>query len=219
MKRFIPMEMFRKNSNTFRGIIFFPFSPKRPEIFCTICLVNQCQASSWGKRWFVLTQVHSLSGVLQIVQLWPIPLFGNVFNSQYHLSETFYRNFLTNGKRSRSWFWICSAQPTIIVSPIKQLPLHHPSAKLLNFCLLKARSINNKSLQIKDNLVDKSIDILALAVTWLRANECSDFIIRDISPTGYAFVHIMPLGLVALAEALACSIEKTWKLNSWKLIF
>ena len=39
--------------------------------------------------------------------------------------------------------------------------------------------------------------------------KCSDFIIRDISPTGYAFVHIMPLGLVALAEALACSIEKT----------
>ena len=32
--------------NTFRGITFFPFSPKRPEIFCTICLVNQCQASS-----------------------------------------------------------------------------------------------------------------------------------------------------------------------------
>ena len=83
--------------NTFRGITFFPFSPKRPEMFCTICLVNQCQASSWGKRWFVLTQVHSLSGLSQIVQLWPIPLFGNVFNSQYHLSETFYRNFLTKG--------------------------------------------------------------------------------------------------------------------------
>ena len=25
---------------------FFPFSPKRPEFFCTIFLVNQCQASS-----------------------------------------------------------------------------------------------------------------------------------------------------------------------------
>ena len=45
----------------------------------------------------------------------------------------------------------------------------------------------------------------------------SYFIIRDISSTRYTFVHIMPLGLVALAEALACSIEKTWKLNSWKL--
>ena len=28
--------------NTFRGITFFPFSPKRREMFCTICLVNQC---------------------------------------------------------------------------------------------------------------------------------------------------------------------------------
>ena len=48
--------------------------------------------------------------------------------------------------------------------------------------------------------------------------KCSDFIIRDISPTGYAFVHIMPLGLVALAEALACSIEKTLKLNIQHLL-
>ena len=135
-------------------------------------------------------------------------LFSETFSFRsYHFSETFYRNVLTNGKRSRSWFWICSAQPTIIVSPIKQLGLHHPSAKLLNSCLLNAGSIKNKSLQIKDKLVDKSIDILALAETWLRA----------ISPTRYPFVHIMPLGLVALAEALACSIEKTWKLNSWKL--
>ena len=46
MERFIPVEMFRKNSNTIRGITFFPFSPKKPEIFCTICLVNQYQASS-----------------------------------------------------------------------------------------------------------------------------------------------------------------------------
>ena len=73
-----------------------------------------------------------------------------------------------------------------------------------NECALICGSINKKSLQIKDNLVlDKSIDILALAETWLRAKECSDFVIRDISPTRYAFVHIMPLGLVALAEALA----------------
>ena len=109
------------------------------------------------------------------------------FRSTINLSETFYWDFLTNGKRTRSWFWISSAQPIIIVSPIKQLPLHHPSAKLLNFCLINARSINNKSLQIKDNLVDQSFDILALTETWLRANECSDFITRDISPTGYAF--------------------------------
>ena len=31
MERFIPVEVFRKKSNTFRGITFFPFLPKRPK--------------------------------------------------------------------------------------------------------------------------------------------------------------------------------------------
>ena len=42
---------FPDKSNTFQGIIFFPFLPKKimTKIFCTICLVNQwSQTSSWG---------------------------------------------------------------------------------------------------------------------------------------------------------------------------
>ena len=31
MGRFIPVEIFQKKSNTFRGITFFPFLPKRPK--------------------------------------------------------------------------------------------------------------------------------------------------------------------------------------------
>ena len=31
MERFIPVEIFRKKSDTFRGITFFPFLPKRPK--------------------------------------------------------------------------------------------------------------------------------------------------------------------------------------------
>ena len=31
MERFIPVESFRKKSNTFRGITFSPFLPKRPK--------------------------------------------------------------------------------------------------------------------------------------------------------------------------------------------
>ena len=38
MERFIPVEIFRKKRNTFRGITFFPFLQKRPKFFCTICL-------------------------------------------------------------------------------------------------------------------------------------------------------------------------------------
>ena len=33
MERFIPVELFRKQSDTFRGITFFPFLPKRPKFF------------------------------------------------------------------------------------------------------------------------------------------------------------------------------------------
>ena len=72
---------------------------------------------------------------------------------------------------------------------IKRHPLSSTSANSLNFCLLNARSINNKTLQIKDYVVDKKIDIFALTETWLKPDDCSDYIIRDISPTGYAFVH------------------------------
>ena len=36
MERFIPVEIFRKNSNTFRGII--PVVTETTEIFGTICL-------------------------------------------------------------------------------------------------------------------------------------------------------------------------------------
>ena len=31
MEQFIPVEIFRKKVNTFRGITFFPFLPKRPK--------------------------------------------------------------------------------------------------------------------------------------------------------------------------------------------
>ena len=72
---------------------------------------------------------------------------------------------------------------------IKRHPLNSSSANSLNFCLLNARSIINKTLQIKDFVVDKNIDILALTETWLKPDDRSDYTIRDISPTGYAFVH------------------------------
>ena len=49
MELFIPVEIFRKKSNTFRGIAFFRFFNEMSEIFCTICLDYQCQASSREK--------------------------------------------------------------------------------------------------------------------------------------------------------------------------
>ena len=72
---------------------------------------------------------------------------------------------------------------------IKRHPLNSSSANSLNFCLLNARSIINKTLQIKDFVVNKNIDILALTEIWLKPDDGSDYTNRDISPTGYAFVH------------------------------
>ena len=91
MERFIPVEICRKKINTFRGLTFFSVFTETTEIFCTICLIKRCHASSWGRRIFVLTQAHSLSGVLQMVQVQPTPHFRKVFSSpvQFHLSETF----------------------------------------------------------------------------------------------------------------------------------
>ena len=69
MERFIPVENFRKKSNTFGGITFSPFLTETTEIFCTICLVNQCQASSWGGTWKMAVFSQKGYGVLQMVQL------------------------------------------------------------------------------------------------------------------------------------------------------
>ena len=70
MERFIPMEIFQKKVIPFEVLPFSRHFTETTEIFWTIYLVNQCQASSWGGRWLIaLTQAHSLSGVLQMIQL------------------------------------------------------------------------------------------------------------------------------------------------------
>ena len=72
---------------------------------------------------------------------------------------------------------------------VKRQPQNLSTEKTLIFCLLNARSINNKSLQIKDSVVDRDIDILAVTETWLKADECCDYITWDVTSTGYTFVH------------------------------
>ena len=63
---------------------------------------------------------------------------------------------------------------------------HIPNTfKPISFTLLNARSVRNKSLTIKDFVVDNDIDILALTETWLRSDESDEFIIRDLRPEGY----------------------------------
>ena len=75
---------------------------------------------------------------------------------------------------------------------INRLPFQpsKPSTKLLQFCVLNARSINNKTLHIKDYVVDNKIDILAITEAWLKSDDDCYFTIRDICPQDYVFNHI-----------------------------
>ena len=72
---------------------------------------------------------------------------------------------------------------------INRLPFQpsKPSTKLLQFCVLNARSINNKTLDIKDYDVDNKIDILAITETWLKSDDECYSTISDICPQDYVF--------------------------------
>ena len=96
MERFIPVEIFRKKSNTFRGITFFPFLPKRPKFSVPFVWITSAKLHVERKwkiyRYFVNGTTQSRS------------CFRCQKKYQYHLTEIFHQNFLANGKRSwTSW--------------------------------------------------------------------------------------------------------------------
>ena len=69
MERFIPVGIFRKKSNTFRGITFFPFLPKRPKFsvpyLCGLLVPD-----------FMSRESEKFTGILYMIQLNPVPIFG-----------------------------------------------------------------------------------------------------------------------------------------------
>jgi hypothetical protein len=52
-------------------------------------------------------------------------------------------------------------------------------------CFAQRSRLLKWTFQIKDYVVEKDIDILALTETWLKDNVNSDFVIRDVCPSGY----------------------------------
>ena len=60
--------------------------------------------------------------------------------------------------------------------------------RLFTACLINARSVCNKTLAIKDLIVDYKIDLMGITETWLRADG-SDVISGELCPNGYRFVH------------------------------
>ena len=64
------------------------------------------------------------------------------------------------------------------------------NCRCVQFCVLNVRSIKNKTMAVKDFVVDQDIDILALTETWLRPGNIDDVEIRTLCPTGYRFLHV-----------------------------
>ena len=92
MEWFIPVEIFRKKSNTFRGITFFRFLTKRAKFFAPFVWITSDRLQVERKRkiyrYFVNGTTQSRS------------CFRCQNKYQYHLTEICHRNFRTNGKRS-----------------------------------------------------------------------------------------------------------------------
>ena len=64
----------------------------------------------------------------------------------------------------------------------------HASSYNFTCSVINARSLRNKSLKIKDMVVDNLVDILAITATWLRRHG-DDATYGEIYPSGYRFVH------------------------------
>ena len=58
--------------------------------------------------------------------------------------------------------------------------------------VMNARSVRNKTLIIKDFVVDNNVDVLAITETWLRSGD--DVIIGELIPAGYCLSECPRLG-------------------------
>ena len=94
MERFIPVEIFRKKSNTFRDITLLPFLPKRPRFSVPFVWITSARLHVQRKRKLYR---YFVNGTTQSRSCFRCPK-----KYQYHLTEIFHRNFRANGKRSRS---------------------------------------------------------------------------------------------------------------------
>ena len=93
---------FPENGNTFRGITFFSFLPKQPKFFVPFVWLTSARFPLEAKG-----DLFSPRPTCHLVFCTRTTLthssFRKRFQVQYHSSEIFYRNFLTNGKRSGLW--------------------------------------------------------------------------------------------------------------------
>ena len=120
MERFIPAEIFREKSNTFRGKILLPFLPKRPNFSVPFV-------------WITSASLHpEKAKTLPVFCKWynSIPfLFSVPKKYQYHLTEIFHRNFRANGKCPRSSVRDCLV-PVCMLCHITYHTFHTDSSQM-----------------------------------------------------------------------------------------
>ena len=78
MKRFIPVECFRKKGNTFRGIPFFSLLPEFPEISVPFVHTHQCQALSRSYFRERMLKILNMAADFQNVYRCNVCLFSSV---------------------------------------------------------------------------------------------------------------------------------------------
>ena len=83
MERFIQVEIFRKESNTFQGITFFPLLPRRHKFSVPFVWITSGRLQVERKRKF--------TSILWMVQFNPVPVFGAQKNT-----STIWRKFFTD---------------------------------------------------------------------------------------------------------------------------
>ena len=75
-------------------------------------------------------------------------------------------------------------------TPDRQIPRHSSgSISTCSFGLINCRSVCNKTLVVKDLVVDKDIDILGIPETWLHGNDLDNPVLAELVPNGYSFGH------------------------------
>ena len=83
----------------------------------------------------------------------------------------------------------CVDSNNICIRSMKTRYLQSTPTKHLDFCLWNVRSIRNKSLALKDYIVDHDLDLFAVTETWLRPGGIDNYHIEEFCPSGYTFYH------------------------------
>jgi exonuclease III len=73
-----------------------------------------------------------------------------------------------------------------VISPLKRNSLY--------FCLLNARSVHNKELQITDYIVSNNLNIVGITETWLGSDQYDQISVGNICPPGFTLLSSPRLG-------------------------